>query len=82
MERKGLVKKSNDLHRKNIVRVRLTKKGREALISSVERNSIHTIMECISYDERMVLKKTLERILAEADQVNENYRNNKTSGYY
>ena len=51
MEKKGLIRKTKDLDRKNLVRVTLTKKGRQAYYQSTKRESIHQIMSPPSEEE-------------------------------
>jgi len=48
MERRGLVRRVKDLDRKNMVRIVLTEKGREAYSQSTKRDSIHRIMSSLS----------------------------------
>ena len=66
MEADGLLKKTNDLERKNLVRISLTPKGRQQLeVVTKNRESIHTIMSSLSENEQRRLKKYL-LTLAEA----------------
>ena len=51
MERKGLVRKVKDLEKKNMVRVAITEKGRQAYEQAAKRESIHRILSSISDDE-------------------------------
>ena len=62
MEKDGLVRKLNDLERKNMLRVVMTEKGREAYEKSTARESIHRIMSSLSEDERQLLRSCLERL--------------------
>jgi DNA-binding MarR family transcriptional regulator len=62
MEKRGLVKKTKDLERKNIVRISLTEKGRQALEQSTKRESIHEIMSHMTEDERRELRLLLEKL--------------------
>ena len=66
MEKDGLVRKLNDLERKNMLRVVMTEKGREAYEKSTARESIHRIMSSLSQDERQLLRSCLERLRNEA----------------
>ena len=52
MEKEGLIKKINDLERKNLVRVVMTEKGRNALNKARKRESIDNIMSSLSKKER------------------------------
>ena len=51
MEKKGLVTKSKDLEKKNLVRVAMTEKGQQAYEQAAKRESIHRILSSISDDE-------------------------------
>jgi len=66
MEKDGLVRKLNDLERKNMLRVVMTEKGREAYEKSTARESIHRTMSSLSEDERQLLRSCLERLRNEA----------------
>jgi len=66
MEKDGLVRKLSDLERKNLLRVVMTEKGREAYQNSTARGSIHRMMSLLSPDERQQLQSILERIRNEA----------------
>jgi len=48
MEQRGLVARVKDLDRKNMVRIVMTEKGREAYSQSTKRDSIHRIMSSLS----------------------------------
>jgi len=52
MGKKGLIKKVNDLERKNLVRVVMTEKGRNALNNARKRESIDNILSSLSKEER------------------------------
>jgi len=66
MEKDGLVRKLHDLERKNMLRVVMTEKGREAYEKSTARESIHRIMSSLSQDERQQLRSCLEGLRNEA----------------
>jgi len=66
MEKDGLVRKLHDLERKNMLRVVMTEKGRDAYEKSTARESIHRIMSSLSQDERQQLRSCLERLRNEA----------------
>lgn len=51
MEKKGLLRKTKDLDRKNLVRVTLTKKGQQAYLQSTKIESIGKIMSCLSEEK-------------------------------
>jgi len=62
MEKQGLVRKSKDLDRKNLVRVVLTEKGHEAHYQTTRLESIHRIMSALSQEERQQLRASLEKL--------------------
>ena len=62
MEKQGLVRKTNDLDRKNLVRVVLTDKGKLLYERSAVRKSIQKIMSYLSEEECQRLKSYLERL--------------------
>jgi len=62
MAKKGLVRKTKDLHKKNLVRVSLTGKGEQAYNQATKIESIHQIMSSLSEEESQQLGSCL-RIL-------------------
>jgi len=66
MEKQGLVTKVKDLNRKNLVRVVLTDKGREAYHLSSQRKSIRKIMSSLPPDNRQHLRSLLQTLREEA----------------
>jgi len=62
MERDGLVKRVKDLDRKNLIRVVITEKGREAVNNAKKLKVIHKIMSSISDDEHRQLRTILEKL--------------------
>jgi len=62
MEKAGLVKKTKDLDRKNLVRVTLTEKGQQAYRDSLKRESLHNIMPSLSKEKRQQLKSYLKEL--------------------
>jgi len=62
MEKEGLVTKTKDLERKNLVRVSITEKGRQAYRQSTKRKSIHKVMSTLSEEERRQLMASLEKL--------------------
>jgi DNA-binding MarR family transcriptional regulator len=66
MAKKGLIKKSKDLERKNMVRVSLTEKGKDAYELTTKRGPIHRILGSLSKDERQEFHDYLERIMSKA----------------
>lgn len=66
MEEKGLVKKYNDLEKRNLVRVSITDKGFQAYELSKKRGPIHRIMAVLTDDERSQLRELLRKLQGEA----------------
>jgi DNA-binding MarR family transcriptional regulator len=62
MEKQGLLRRVKDLSRKNMVRVELTEKGREACNQSEKRASLDKIFSTLSKEERQQLRSYLERL--------------------
>jgi len=62
MEKDGLIKKTKDLHRKNLVRVTVTEKGKQAYKDSLKSVSIRRLMYCLSVEERKQLYSSLEKL--------------------
>ena len=66
MEKQGLVKKVNDLNRKNLVRVCLTDKGRQVYHEAIKRESILKILSCLTETEAQQLALFLKKVRDEA----------------
>ena len=66
MERKGLVSRTKNSIRKNLVRVELTEKGHEAYSQLIKRESIHKIMSSLSEEDSQQLKSYLRKLRDEA----------------
>jgi DNA-binding MarR family transcriptional regulator len=66
MVKQGLIEKAKDLERKNLVRITITPKGKQAFSESTKRKSIHEIMASLSDEERRVLKSCLEKMRSAA----------------
>ncbi|MFC2039222.1 MarR family winged helix-turn-helix transcriptional regulator [Chloroflexota bacterium] len=66
MEKEGLVTRTKDLEKKNLVRVALTEKGRQALRLSMERLVIHHIFSSLSEGQRQQLTPCLSVLLDKA----------------
>ena len=62
MEKAGLLKKTKDLSRKNLVRVTTTEKGGRVYNQSLKRESIRQIMSCLSVDESQQLMASLKKL--------------------
>lgn len=63
MEKKGLIKKVKDLDRKNMIRIVITDRGRQAYQQSTYRDSVHKILSHISTEKREQLRSLLETLL-------------------
>jgi len=62
MEKQGLVRKVNDLERKNMIRIVLTEKGEQVYQRSREMKVIPKILSCLSPEERDNLRTYLETL--------------------
>ena len=62
MQKRGLVSKVKDLERKNLVRVVITEKGRQAYYHSMERKSIRRILSVLSEEERRQLRVYMKKL--------------------
>ena len=63
MEKDGLVKKMHDLEKKNLVRVTLTNKGKQAYNLSVKRELIDNTLSSLSEEQRRKLRAYLKIIV-------------------
>jgi DNA-binding MarR family transcriptional regulator len=68
MAKKGLVKRVKDLERKNMVRVAITKKGREAYEITTKRGPIRRILSVLDENERRQFQEYLDRIMEKAKE--------------
>lgn len=66
MEKQGLVRKTKNLDRKNLVRVELTEKGYQAYHRAIRQESIHKIMSSLSAEQRQILTSCLRTLRDEA----------------
>lgn len=66
MERDGLVRQTDDLERKNLIRVTLTEKGQQVLALSKRNESLHRIFSSLSEEQRQQLELILEILLIAA----------------
>ncbi|MBC8511591.1 MAG: winged helix DNA-binding protein [Dehalococcoidia bacterium] len=69
MEKAGLVERAKDLPRKNLVRIRLTEKGKQAYKQSLKRESLHKTMSCLSEKEHQQLASILVKLRNRATKV-------------
>lgn len=66
IEKKGLIRRTKDLARKNMIRVTLTEKGRQAYYQASRMESIGSIMSSLSEEERQQLSSCLQTLRARA----------------
>ena len=69
MEKDGLVRKTRDLGKKNLVRVSLTKKGEEALKQLARVRVVPKVTSYLTKQERDTLKVCLEKLRAKAFEI-------------
>ena len=62
MEKKGLVRMTKDLDRKNMIRVTLTEKGKHIYYQIIKLGSIHRIMSSLTEEQYQQLRSGLETI--------------------
>lgn len=62
LERKGLIKKFKDLERRNMVRLELTERGKEAYRLSSRRESVQRIMSVLSEEQKYKLWEMLKTL--------------------
>jgi DNA-binding MarR family transcriptional regulator len=62
MERQGLIERTKDLQRKNLVRVTLTEKGEEAFARADELKTVPNLLSCLSLEERDALREYVGRL--------------------
>jgi DNA-binding MarR family transcriptional regulator len=70
MEKKGLIKKSRDRQRKNVIRVALTEKGKQAYENATKADTFHQIMSVLSPEKRQTLREILLELLDAAKKCN------------
>jgi MarR family transcriptional regulator, organic hydroperoxide resistance regulator len=77
MEKQGLLSKHRGLGKKNEVYIALTKKGEQAYIDTLERESIRKILNCLSKEEEqqliLILEKLKIRAIQELSQGNDSF---------
>jgi DNA-binding MarR family transcriptional regulator len=62
MAKAGLVKRTKDLERKNLVRVTITEKGQQAYKQALKMKSVQKVISSLSEAERQKLKSLLETL--------------------
>ena len=66
MEKRGLIRKTRDSLRKNVIRVLLTEKGEEAYGRVMEMKAINEILSCLSQKEKRSLRICSEKLRTKA----------------
>ena len=69
MEKDGLIVKTKDLSRKNMVRVTITDKGKKALKQSLKRESIKRVAAVLSEEDRERLYGYMKKLRDKAAKV-------------
>ena len=76
MEMQGLVKRTRDPKRRNIIRVHLTDKGENVYLQSRNSKVIREILSSLDNERRNLLFKELKRLFNESvDLLNKSYSN-------
>jgi DNA-binding MarR family transcriptional regulator len=66
MEKKGLIRKSKDTKRRNVVRIAITDHGRKTCHNAMQPDFIRRIMSRLSSEQRDQLRNILNILLSEA----------------
>jgi len=66
MQKAGLIKKTKNLDRKNLVRITLTEKGQQAFQMSLKRVVVNQIFSALSEEQKEQLKAILKTLLESA----------------
>jgi DNA-binding MarR family transcriptional regulator len=66
MQKKGLVTKKKDRKKGNVVRISITKKGREVCRQAMGQDLIHQFMSLLSEEQRQQLRESLTVLYNEA----------------
>jgi DNA-binding MarR family transcriptional regulator len=66
MEEQGLIKKSKDLERKNMIRVSITEKGEKVYLQCSKREAPGKLFSALSLRERRTLESSLRKLRAAA----------------
>jgi DNA-binding MarR family transcriptional regulator len=62
LESRGLVKKTRNMHRKNVVNVSLTKEGQAALQSQLRESEVRNITACLTRQQVAALNTALRQL--------------------
>ena len=66
MEKKGLIKKKRDVKRENVIRISITKKGRDFCLKAVQPQFIKNIVFALSEEQRTQLRTCLQILYEKA----------------
>jgi len=66
MEKGGLIRRVKNLDRKNLVRVVITEKRRQAYEQSIKGETIHQVMSSLSKEERQQIGSCLQKLRSKA----------------
>jgi DNA-binding MarR family transcriptional regulator len=69
MEGEGLIRKSKDLQKKNLVRVTITPQGRKAYNQSLKKKAINQILAALTVQERHQLYTCMDKLRTKALKV-------------
>jgi DNA-binding MarR family transcriptional regulator len=69
MQKKGLIKKTHDRKRKNVFRVALTAKGKQAYEAIAKAEGYHIIFSALSGEKRQALKEILTELSKSATKL-------------
>jgi DNA-binding MarR family transcriptional regulator len=78
MVKKGLIKKTQDKIRKNVVRLSLTEKGEKAYVQSIKRDSFHRILAVLTEEQRQALLNTLHDLLRSVQIETQEYHHSES----
>ena len=62
MEKKELIRMTKDLDRRNLLRVSLTKKGKQTYDNSTKMESVHSIISTLPKEERILMISYLKKL--------------------
>ena len=62
IEKRGMIIRSTDPHRRNVLRISLTEKGKQTYYKVSKRESVHRMMSYLSKEERQQFTRLLKKI--------------------
>jgi MarR family transcriptional regulator, organic hydroperoxide resistance regulator len=66
MEQKGLIKKTKDGKRENIIRISITEKGRKLCVYAIQPDFVHSIVDILSDEQKKQLTVILRILYIQA----------------